>query len=93
MGFFKSQVQQIILAFLFSTIWLYGQPKDQLTQVSTIDALLAGAYDGVMNTSEFKNYGNFGLGTFDKLDGEMIVLNGDVYQARYDGKVIKTRRR
>lgn len=62
-------------------------PKNTLTQVSTIDALLAGAYDGQMTTGQLLRYGNFGIGTFDALEGEMIVLDGQVYQARADGSV------
>jgi len=62
-------------------------PKNTLTQVSTIDALLAGAYDGQMSTGQLLRYGNFGVGTFDALDGEMIVLDRQVYQARADGTV------
>lgn len=58
-----------------------------ITQVSTIDAILAGAYDGVMSLEELKQYGDFGIGTFDRLDGEMIVLDGIIYQARDDGKI------
>lgn len=62
-------------------------PKNTLTQVSTIDALLAGAYDGQMTTGELLRHGNLGIGTFDALEGEMIVLDGQVYQARSDGSV------
>lgn len=62
-------------------------PKDTLMQVSTIDALLAGAYDGQMTVGELKEHGDLGLGTFNALEGEMIVLDGKVYQARADGAV------
>jgi acetolactate decarboxylase len=62
-------------------------PKNTLTQVSTIDALLAGSYDGQMTLENLLKYGDFGLGTFDALDGEMIVLDHQVYQARADGTV------
>jgi acetolactate decarboxylase len=62
-------------------------PKNTLTQVSTIDALLAGAYDGQMTLGQLLTYGNFGIGTFDALEGEMIVLDRQVYQARADGTV------
>ena len=62
-------------------------PKNTLMQVSTIDALLAGSYDGQMTLSQLLNYGDFGLGTFAALDGEMIVLDHHVYQARADGTV------
>ncbi|MCC7300167.1 MAG: acetolactate decarboxylase [Verrucomicrobia bacterium] len=62
-------------------------PKNTLTQISTIDALLAGAYDGQMSIGQLLRYGDFGIGTFDALDGEMIVLEDQVYQARADGTV------
>lgn len=58
-----------------------------LVQVSTIDALLIGLYDGVMPLHEMIQHGNFGIGTFDQLDGEMIILDGVVYQIKADGKV------
>ncbi|MGE4318391.1 MAG: acetolactate decarboxylase [Deferribacterales bacterium] len=60
---------------------------DTVTQISTIDALLAGHYDGAETLDEMKTYGDFGIGTFDRLEGEMIVLNGRVYQAKADGKI------
>jgi len=61
--------------------------RKTVTQFSTIDALLAGAYDGGMTCGNLLDYGDFGIGTFDKLDGEMIVLDGTVYQIKYSGKV------
>lgn len=60
---------------------------DALFQVSTIDALLAGVYDGAMSLEVLTRHGDFGLGTFDALDGEMVVLDGVVYQVRVDGSV------
>ncbi|MFA4826321.1 MAG: acetolactate decarboxylase [Methanoregula sp.] len=66
-----------------------GKPEDQETlyQVSTIDALMQGVYDGVQPVGEMKKHGDFGIGTFDALDGEMIVIDGKVYQAKSDGGV------
>lgn len=61
--------------------------RDTLYQVSTIDALMQGVYDGVMPVSELKKHGDFGIGTFDALDGEMIVMDGTVYQAKADGSI------
>jgi acetolactate decarboxylase len=57
-----------------------------LFQTSTIDALLDGNYDGDVSFAELKARGDFGLGTFDALDGEMIALDGDFYQIRADGE-------
>jgi len=62
-----------------------GEP-DLLYQTSCIDALLAGSYDGQMTLGRLKTHGNFGLGTFDALDGEMVLLDGVVYQVGSDGK-------
>jgi acetolactate decarboxylase len=39
-----------------------------LTQISTIDALLAGAYDGHVTIGELKAFGDLGIGTFHALD-------------------------
>ncbi|MFA5291817.1 MAG: acetolactate decarboxylase [Phycisphaerae bacterium] len=62
---------------------------DRITQTSTIDALLAGAYDGQMTCRQLLTYGDFGIGTFDKLDGEMAILDGRIYQIKSDGKVYR----
>ena len=49
---------------------------DTLFQTSTITALSAGDYDGELTVAQLKEQGDFGLGTYDALDGEMIVLDG-----------------
>ncbi|WP_440951446.1 acetolactate decarboxylase [Methanococcoides sp. FTZ1] len=59
--------------------------NDILYQVSTIDALLDGLYGGQMSIAELKGHGDTGLGTFDRLDGEMIVVDREVYQMKADG--------
>ncbi len=56
-----------------------------VTTYSTIDALLAGTYDGTFTVGELKRRGNFGIGTFHALDGEMLMLDGKVYQVKADG--------
>jgi acetolactate decarboxylase len=58
-----------------------------LFQYSIIDALMAGVYDGQLTVSELKKQGDLGLGTFNALDGEMVVVDGQVYQITVDGKV------
>ena len=61
--------------------------KDKLFQTSTINALLAGVYDGEMSLGALRTKGDFGIGTFHQLDGEMVLLEGIFYQIRSDGKV------
>jgi acetolactate decarboxylase len=60
---------------------------DTLVQISTIDAVLNGLYDGVTDFKTLRTYGDFGIGTFQALDGEMVAVDGKFYQVKADGKV------
>lgn len=64
-----------------------GADRDTVFQTSTIHALMEGAYDGDVTIGELKQRGNLGIGTFNALDGEMVMLNGNVYQVLSDGTV------
>lgn len=57
----------------------------EVYQTSTMGALLDGVYDGDVTIRELLQHGDFGLGTFNGLDGEMLVLDGVCYQLRSDG--------
>ncbi len=61
--------------------------RDTLYQISTIDALMLGVFDGVQPIKKLRTHGDFGIGTFEALDGEMIVIDGVVYQAKADGSI------
>ncbi|MBP7332708.1 MAG: acetolactate decarboxylase [Firmicutes bacterium] len=61
--------------------------EDVLYQVSTLGALMQGVYDGEMEVGQLVQEGDLGIGTFEALDGEMVVLDGRVYQVRGDGQV------
>ncbi len=63
----------------------FDQDREVLFQVSTIDALLLSVYDGILTIGELKEKGDFGIGTFDKLEGEMLVVDGECYQVKVDG--------
>lgn len=54
---------------------------------STIDALLAGVYEGELTIAQLGAKGNFGIGTYNRLDGEMVALDGKFYHVRADGSV------
>jgi acetolactate decarboxylase len=58
-------------------------------QISTSGALVQGAYSGCVRVGTLLQHGDFGLGTFDGLDGEGILLDGCCWQARSDGSVVK----
>lgn len=67
-----------------------GAPSTgRITQVSVINALMIGRYDGVMPIPELLRHGDFGVGTLDHLDGELIILDGKAYQVRGDGAVVE----
>jgi len=60
---------------------------DTVTQVSILDAVLARQFDGYLPCRELLEYGDLGIGTFDRMDGEMVMVDGTIYQVRADGKV------
>jgi acetolactate decarboxylase len=47
--------------------------------------LLDGIYDGEVTITELLTHGDFGVGTFNHLDGEMVVLHGTCHHLRSDG--------
>ncbi len=64
---------------------------DVLYQVSTINTLLLGGFDGVHNFSTLEKKGDFGIAVFDRLDGEVIAFDGKFYQIKADGTVHEVR--
>nr|WP_232470704.1 acetolactate decarboxylase [Methylococcus sp. BF19-07] len=58
----------------------------EVFQSSTIGAVMEGVYDGETTYGELAGYGDFGLGTFNALDGEMIAFGGRFFQIKSDGK-------
>jgi acetolactate decarboxylase len=63
---------------------------ETLYQWSTLSALVVGLYQPTVTVGEIRQAGNTGIGTFTALDGEMIVLDGAVYQVRADGTVYRS---
>jgi acetolactate decarboxylase len=64
-----------------------GVPVHTLFQVSISGALVAGVYDKEVSVKSILEHGDFGLGTFANLDGEMVILDGRVYQVQGTGRV------
>jgi acetolactate decarboxylase len=56
-------------------------------QVSTVGALAEGVYQGAVRVETLREHGDFGLGTFEGLDGELVVVDGAFLQVRADGDV------
>jgi acetolactate decarboxylase len=58
-----------------------------LFQVSTTTALVKGVFSGATTVGELQRHGNFGLGTFEGLDGELIMVDGDCFRASAGGMI------
>ena len=50
-----------------------------------VNALVEGIYQEDCAMTDVLAHGDFGIGTFNQLDGEMVVLDGHIYQLRADG--------
>ena len=76
----------LLVAWLTGAV---GQAAEQqvLFQTSTLQALMNGVYDGDFSFEELKKHGDFGQGTFEALDGEMVAVDGRFYQVKSDGQV------
>ena len=61
----------------------------KMYQVSTLQALMLGYSRSVITVGELIKHGNTGLGTFEDVDGEMIVTDGVCYRATETGEVVK----
>jgi acetolactate decarboxylase len=61
--------------------------RHALYQVSTATALVEGIYEGAVEIATLRAHGNLGLGTFEGLDGEMVIVEGHFFQVRSDGSV------
>ena len=61
--------------------------RHEIFQTSLISALAQGVYEDEMTLAELLGHGSFGIGTFNGLDGEMIILGGVCYRLRGDGSV------
>ena len=51
-----------------------------VTQFAVLDALLAGAYESGISVAAVHELGDFGIGCCDHLGGEVLILDGQVYE-------------
>ena len=58
-------------------------------QVSTLQALAMGYNTAVITVEELLRHGDTGLGTFEGVDGEMIIVDGVCFRATVDGSVVE----
>ena len=56
-------------------------------QTGTLEALMAGGYEGDTTLAELLRLGDLGLGTIQQLDGELIMFDGRAWSAGADGSI------
>lgn len=61
--------------------------SNEMYQVSTLSALALGYTRKVITINELLKKGDTGLGTFENVDGEMIVIDGHCFRATHNGCV------
>jgi len=64
-----------------------GAGSQSLYVYSTINALLAGAYEGDQTVGSVRQHNDFAIGTFNGLDGELVAWDGVFFHVRADGSV------
>ena len=62
--------------------------RESIAQVALLQSLARGYFGGTVTAGQLRTLGDTGIGTFEGLNGEMIVLNGTIYQALGSGKVV-----
>jgi acetolactate decarboxylase len=86
-----NRIAILAICLAFFTAFASAQTPNAMYQVSTINALLQGVYEGEISIKELKQQGNFGIGTFEGLDGEMVVVDGSYYHVKASGEVIQVK--
>jgi acetolactate decarboxylase len=62
--------------------------RQAVYQTAPLVHLESGNYNNTISIKQFKSIGNFGLGIFENFDGEAILVNGEIFQAKSDGQVV-----
>ena len=84
------KMKNITLASLLMSISLLsinGYADGTIYQVATIGSLAQGVFNGDYSYGKLKKHGDFGVGTFEDLNGEMVAIEGNYYQIEADGKL------
>ena len=78
----------LVCLFVGTTGYAADVDRETLSQVALLQSLAQGYFGGTVTVKDLHAMGDIGIGTFEGLNGEMIVLDGTVYQALGDGRVI-----
>ncbi|WP_219495158.1 acetolactate decarboxylase [Proteus terrae] len=69
--------------------YINNHPECTIYQNSLMSSLIAGVYDSDITIADLLKHGDFGLGTFNQLDGELVAFDSNVFQLRSDGSARK----
>ncbi|MBI6337542.1 acetolactate decarboxylase [Proteus sp. PR00224] len=69
--------------------YINNHPECTIYQNSLMSSLIAGVYDSDVTITDLLKQGDFGLGTFNQLDGELVAFDNNVFQLRSDGSARK----
>ena len=61
--------------------------RETIYQVSLLQGLTLGDYNGSVSVKELKQKGDTGIGTFEGVNGEIIMVDGTVYRVKSDGSI------
>jgi len=65
----------------------HTKDRETIYQIALLQSLAMGYFDGSISVKDLKKHGDTGIGTFEGLNGEMIVLDGVVYRANQDCEI------
>lgn len=82
----KSLLLLLLSSVLLAQLSWAESNHNSVFQVSTFSSLKRGSYDGQVSFQHLKSFGDFGIGTLEGIDGEMIALDGRFFQVKTDGK-------
>ena len=72
---------------LFNSCSTFAAPtenKETINQIALLQSLTLGHFQGSVTIKQLKTLGDTGIGTFDGLNGELIMLDGVVYQGNQE---------
>ena len=89
---FKKKIALALAVGVLTGSAAYASPavaeRESLNQVALLQSLAQGYFGGTVTVRDMRSLGDVGIGTFEGLNGEMIMLDGTVYQALGNGQVV-----
>ncbi len=79
----------IILIYSDRKAKAQGKSQEYIYHYSILSALNDKVYTGNLKIKDLKKHGDLGLGTYNFLEGEMVIVNGTVYKILPEGKIVE----